>query len=77
MSNLKFGLTCYYAMEIESEVAIYYKNIIESDINIFNKYKSELAEIAGKKNIINELVNRLDIESSNKSKKRVLNIKNT
>lgn len=80
ISNLNYGLTCFCSTKIEPEVALYYKNIIESDVNILNKYKSELAEIARKETVIAELVKRLDLENSSKDeksnndvKKRILN----
>lgn len=75
MCNLTHGLSCYSMVEIEPEIAEYYKNIIESDINILNKYEDELSKIARKENVINELVNRLDNSDTRSDKDNNKNVK--
>ncbi len=78
LNNLKRGLTCYNMIEIPPEVALYYGDIIKSDINIANKYKKELVEIEKKRNVVQELIYRMDLEEANqnsKNKKKVLKIK--
>ena len=65
-------------IEIPPEVALYYGDIIKSDINIANKYKKELVEIEKKRNVVQELIYRMDLEEANKNsknKKKVLKIK--
>lgn len=68
LSNLKHGLTCYSATEVDCDFVKHALEKIKSDENILNKYKDELYELGRKENVIKELVRRMDSEKINENK---------
>ena len=57
--SLGDGLTCYYCIEIEPEIAMYYAEKIKNDENVLKKYICELTEIEQKINVLNEIEKRI------------------
>ena len=75
LDNLKYGLTCYDAVEVEKDFVIYALEKIKSDDSILNKYKNELYELERKQNVINELVYRMDNQSNDDNQQKKVTVR--